>query len=494
MKKPILFFLLIATTVIILSNSQARNEADCADCSFSAVEMPAQLANGHAFPTDSSVVKSWIAASYALNGLETNADIISHAWGLWAALIEPTDQTCDGRKLLRYETWYTPQDVMRATANGLSDMPKTLSDIGEHQARTKFEAFEETVHGANLDPVNGDIVGKVKYNPAMAEAALDNRYFDPKVMAAKIDPRQINAIVLPNSSVMLKPVYRVLSDRMKVYDGMYQFHVWSGKSDAGKQDSQFERYVYVCTDDKDPRIDGKDIFGISNFISHRMSAAEAATYNTATKEGNEYNDNIAKAGDQVILIGMHVASRENPRWTWQTFYWSPTPNAPLFPSSNLMAAGRTTVKGLSTAARNYNVSLGYNMVSPAAPPMLQPDSKLVTANRGSVYALNPYIEGTFTPDVFGEQENRYRLYGLQRIYKPNNIEGISSNCMSCHHQAVYSSSVQGAVDMFVADQYVARNAPWFIGKLQTDFAWSLSGVFEKPYQDFADEVSAKKDK
>ncbi|MEL7021206.1 MAG: hypothetical protein AAGK47_06345 [Bacteroidota bacterium] len=487
MKKSISLFLVIGIGIFFLSNSYKVSPPVAA--TFTPVEMPSKLQNGHAFPTDSMVVQSWIDQSFALNGLETQADIISHAWGLWHALVEKTNQKMNGRQLRRYETWYTPQDVMRATMKKTS-LPKELSSTGPLQARQKFESSDGGFHGAELAPEAGNVVGKVKYNPVMAKHALKNRFFDEKVMRGKIKKNAINTIEFPATSVMLKPIYRVLTNRLKVYDDLYRFHVWSGKSDGGVDDNQFAKYIYVSTKANDSRVkDNADIYSIDDFIHHKMTAAEATEYNrTKPKEGQEYVGNVAAEGDIVILLGSHVASRETPRWTWQTFYWSPNPDNPVFPSSRKMADGRTT--GLDPAARHYAVSLGYSMLSPALSDNLPED--IDVAKHGSVYSLNPYIEGPFNSAVkpFNNQAGFLAAYGwnISSLSKSKNSEGISSNCMSCHSQATYlgkgRSNAPIGVNMFLADQYVPRDAPWFIGRLQTSFVWSIAGPFEQPPSDF----------
>ena len=144
-----------------------------------------------------------------------------------------------------------------------------------------------------------------------------------------------------------------------------------------------------------------------------------------------------------------------------------------------MAQGRMTTEGLDEASAHYAVSLGYSMLSPSAPYNYNSDIR--TDNRGSVYALNPFIEGTFTTDVFANQEYYYDLYGLGNLFKSKNVDGITSSCMGCHSQAVYLGNGMEGVGAarFIADQYVPRNAPWFNGELQTDFLWSLTGSFEK---------------
>lgn len=498
MKRSFSVFMILGLSILIFSSFLPTVEdsfLEFIDCSFTPQEMPKMLSNGDKFPTDSITINDWVSYSYALNGLETNKDMISHAWGLWAALTSITDQTCNGVPLRLFETWYTPQDVMRATMAENKDMSKQIKSTGDLQFRTKFQASNGGFHGQGLSSEQGDIVGKVKFNPATAEAVLDNKYYLNSVMMGKKVPQAITTITLPTNSVVAKPIYRVLTDKLQVYKDMYRFHKWSGKSDGLKEDNEFESYVYVCTDPKDPRIDNITVFGINVFIHHVMSSAEAHNYNISSKEGNEYDKNKASAGDIVILLGSHVATRESTRWTWQTFYWTPTPDKPLFPSSLAMANGRNFAKGLDEASAHYAVSLGYSMLSPAAP--LNYTSGVRTDNRGSVYALNPFIEGTFKPETFKNQKYYYSpSYEFGRLFIPKNVDGLTSSCMGCHSQATYlgNDQVSKGVNMFIADQYVPRNAPWFIGELQTDFLWSLSGSFEvvpKGFKEFNEEYTKK---
>lgn len=486
-KKTLSLFMIVGLAIVFLASSPVDN-AYSEMPTFDSVEMPAQLPNGDPFPTDSTVIEGWITKSYAINGLETNRDMIHHAWGLWGALMQVTTQTNEGRRLRRFETWATPQDVAAAMAKGDKEVS---AGIGKFRSRSKFNAFQGTADGEVIVDAAGDAVGRVKYNPAAANFALEHRFFDAKAMAGRIIPNGIATVNFPANSVLLKPIYRVLSDYYKVYDGMYRFHVWSGKSDCCTgSDADFADYVYFCTDPSDPRIDGKTVFSIETTINHRMTAAEAEEYNNTpghSREGAENPSNVASEGDYVILLGMHVSTRETTRWTWQSFYWSPNPDNPVFPSSSTMASGRSVALRRGSPENHYAVSLGYNLLSPAAPLNYDPSKGERTDNRGSVYALNPYIEGTFGKDVFAGQKTLFDNHGFGGLFKAKNVDGITSSCMGCHSQATFfyyqtkdeqSAALQEAVGMFAADQWIPRNAPWFIGRLQTDFAWSLSGLFE----------------
>ena len=135
-----------------------------------------------------------------------------------------------------------------------------------------------------------------------------------------------------------------------------------------------------------------------------------------------------KDGDILILVGMHVTSRETTRWTWQTYWWAANPDAPNLPSSPEIAKMRPDT--LSSEASHYAMAHAYSMLNPA-------QGLVGGRNIGSlVTAYNPHLEAGFGSGVFGE---------TQAVLTPTgevttNL-GVQSNCMSCHGMAGYGLSL-----------------------------------------------------
>ena len=92
---------------------------------------------------------------------------------------------------------------------------------------------------------------------------------------------------------------------------------------------------------------------------------------------------------------MHVNTRENRRWTWQTFWWSENPDTPQSPSSKLIADLRP--KSLDRAAKHYAMGVAYNMISPTQ-PYTKGTNAVTTGEpiKQSIYAYNPYLEAGFS--------------------------------------------------------------------------------------------------
>lgn len=56
------------------------------------------------FPEDSLKIMSWVEN-------QDTQKIVSHAWGIWAGLTEPTNQKYNGQTLLVFETWMGVQEL-----------------------------------------------------------------------------------------------------------------------------------------------------------------------------------------------------------------------------------------------------------------------------------------------------------------------------------------------------------------------------------------------
>ncbi|MGH8606165.1 MAG: hypothetical protein ACREX9_01700, partial [Gammaproteobacteria bacterium] len=207
-------------------------------------------------------------------------------------------------------------------------------------------------------------------------------------------------------------------------------------------------------------------YGLGNFIHFKLSPQEAAEWKT---EG--INVNIGgttyqpQAGEAVILVAMHVGTREMTEWTWQTFWWQPNPDKPPTPSSPAVAAARP--KQLRGAARHYAQCTAYQMVTPNQP---------ITGGTGTQPHLcySPYLEAPFTnvvtpthssPDLLDSQPWTYQgtTYNLS--------VGVQTNCMSCHIQAAYPQN--NNAPGYTADRYIDLNSPAFNNFLKMDFSWSI---------------------
>ena len=458
--------------------------------SIKAVKMPSKLVSGQSFPTDSTILNGWIDKSVIANNLETNGDIITHAWDIWAALTEKTDQKNNDQTLRRFETWFTPADIINALKEKSSNGEYNLEDLTRAN-HGLLKKQNQHLHG-RLDVNDADVVGFVKYDPTAANHIYTNELYYFEVLKAMIKKGQITNIpAFPSSSVVIKPVFYPLTKGESLGPDTYSVPVWPGYNNqipmdsvisSGFGTSKWNNNITITTTGKTDA--ANKIFSINDFIHFKLDKEQAANLL------NVINNQQAKAGDYAVLVGMHVNTRENKRWTWQTFWWSEQPDTPHHPSSELIASFRP--KELDNAAKHYAMGVAYNMISPTQP--YTGGSNAVTKEepmKQSVYAYNPYLEAGFDAGVFNSGNDSLRAYyseGYQKVgatmvsenvYEGGklNMVGIQTNCMSCHGQArIYDVPKKGDTEhYYITDQYFDMDAPYFKSTVVLDFVWSIQG-------------------
>ena len=421
------------------------------------VPLPDPGIPGFKFPTNKYRIRKWIK-----NNNQT--EINKHAWGIWTALTQETDQTYDGQNLRVFETWLTPKDILAGKGNR-----KTPRPLGR---------FRQLTHGDSDTGGEETVLGFVKYNPAAARHIIDYNLLSKSTLDAMLQKGDKKIPRFSKTAISLKPVFQPIAQGDLVEERYYQMAAWPGpgKPLPGKArpfpSTDWDQCVWIDIKnegkgkgsvDKDcdaSSIPPDTIYNVSDLIHFTLTAKEANLLNNPSN-GQKPKHPYAE-GDFSILQGMHVTSKEIPRWTWETFWWTPNPDKPHFPSSSAIAQDRPDQ--LQGAARNYAVASAYSMKYP-------PQPKTGGKNEGnSVYAYNPWLEAGFSSSNLPDSESG--TYNGNPV--PNNV-GIQTNCMSCHSQANYQTVATANAPNYTGDRYVDLNSSQFDGTLQVDFLWSIPG-------------------
>jgi hypothetical protein len=166
---------------------------------------------------------------------------------------------------------------------------------------------------------------------------------------------------------------------------------------------------------------------IGDFYSFRYSAADLEAMDRCDRAVLDASalwsfGRRFRAGDSLVLIAMHIMTKEQPGWTFQTLWWhdkaqscSSGPGQPPLKPQRCPGGLRhgdfrpSRVEGPKTW-QNYLLATAYGQTQQAgAPNAYPPDVK--TGEKWPV-AFNPYIElGTTHPVV--------------------------TNCENCHHRAAW---------------------------------------------------------
>ncbi|MEA2162039.1 MAG: hypothetical protein QOK37_166 [Thermoanaerobaculia bacterium] len=471
-----------ATTTAAATTTGPTDSAAAAAASgmatFNPVPMPDPHITGYMFPEPEPTIIGW-------TNTNNQKAINLHAWGIWTALTQETNEVFAGQKLRVFETWPDVDDLISTPpATGMTALAQKPRLAHRLKKPRQFEhGGGAAALGLTANGGESTVLAFVKYDPTGGDHIVKNNLFSSTNLSAMLTAGKQAIPDFPNPSLALKPVFQTLSGSTVGGGRYYQLSTWPGSPQLTYNSSDklyhsipfpqklWKQCVWIdvqakgkgtgtggvdttCTADGSSRTPA-NTYGVDDFIRFQLTAAEAAAENAQGQSPP------AKAGDYAVLVAMHVTSREITRWTWETFWWVPNPDKPTAPSSPAIAADRPPQ--LQGAPRNYAHCTAYDMENPATP--------LIGGNNNgdSIYCFNPYLEAPFTPSVLPKSIPGYTMFQGKKVQTANNV-GAQTNCMSCHGQANWPV-VNPAP--YTGDQYIAMNAPQFKGVLKTDFLWSI---------------------
>jgi hypothetical protein len=380
----------------------------------------------------------------------------------------------NGQALRVFETWFTPQEL--STLPSSAGAAELLSSERHRSALLHFNQFQ---HGSAVQErpmaIGSDTVfGYVKFDPTAAAHIRSEQLLSLSTLNQLIQGGAQQIPVFPPTALSLKSAFEVLTAQTLVEGRYFRLNVWTGPPptprawgpgawpgvvwiDVQGGGSGSGQVDTVASTDGSSRTD-QTTYPVSSMINHRLSRLEALEFNQEEPGAG------SAAGDYAVLVAMHVAGREIARWTWQTFWWTPTPSDPQFPSSAMIAGMRPAQ--LTGAPSNYAMSMAYDMVTPGQP-------NVGGTNAGNaIYAFNPYLEARFGPQNLPDSQMGNDPSGQPAL----NDVGVECNCMSCHARANYNPSGLSTGPKYSGARYTDLNDPQFAGTLQVDLLWSLPEI------------------
>ena len=173
-------------------------------------------------------------------------------------------------------------------------------------------------------------------------------------------------------------------------------------------------------------------------------------------------------GDLLILVGMHVASKQTPEWLWATFWWRGPDQERL---SGTYWTCQDAQRPSSIAAvepwKNYSMdtTASLQLLKPRPdprtdealcgyPPTLGDQLHVDPADQGYLATYNPFAEANF----------------------PN---GLKANCVNCHARASTTATRDAKVPVF-HDIY-SPSLSDLEGTIRLDYLWSLRRRLDRTF-------------
>jgi len=279
------------------------------------------------FPEDSTKIYGWLEK-------QDTTSIVSHAWGIWAGLTEPTKQKYNGQTLLVFETWMGVQELAAMSAQG-----QVSSDVDKTN-RTQLSIPKQFVHGrlfaGQKVDTNFTVLETVSYDPSAAHFATSNKLFNQSVLNGYTVKNGIGAVPeFPNTSITTKPTYYA---GVPSKNGLIRVPVWVSPNPAkAYKYTEWQEWVYADVNNKQEpnkklvpvttsnptqeQIDAATC-NVNDFINYKIDRVGADYLNSHQDVGTTPSRQFVE-GDYVLLVAMHVTTKEFKNWTWQTYFWCP---------------------------------------------------------------------------------------------------------------------------------------------------------------------------
>ena len=407
-----------------------------------------------------------------------------HAWRLWTALTRPSRSSWDGQRLPVFETWYSIPEVFNAEGR-----PGVRREFRHRYHVPTQSALAESSRGGAA----AGLMSFVKYNETAARAIWDNGYhlsatlrglrerFDREgtpVVERSIKPMPPSAVALKLVFWLVKRADSPQSERGLTAlpywdpaqpppaDGQPPMHTTWARAvaidPAGRYPAGSLQRVNVNGTLAKPNYQMAPVVPLGRFYSHRLrdaqEAADARVFmgllSSAAGEQERFITNAwqtPEVGDYVVLLAMHVTTKEMGDWTFQTFWWTPTPAQAPF--------GHDRPRAFGGPFANYAMCTAYSTVTPRAP------------DGGLPVCFNPYLETDLGPT------KPYVLDG--QTYPADPTAGTRSNCMNCHRRAGFPAFEPGdpasaGFARVFNDGYRSPADPYFAPLVKTDFLWSIA--------------------
>lgn len=428
------------------------------------------------FPYKAAVIDGWVATG-------NTAAMRRHGWDLWAGLSAITSNT-GGQPT--YETWYNASQVQSGPqqANALA-VPQG-SDHAEHQfavpEQFHHRRFPGAVHAlvAGATDVHAQTLVTTKFNAEYAQSIWSNNYQTPATvwnLQASWGQRPVSQrIIQPFTppSISLKPTYQFVNGPNH-NNGLTTIKYWLGDLTTGPTNSSNPQYpdpttwnqCVVVNTGSAPNPGNLTCFGtntlangmvpVSQFYNYQLSATEAASAcaqlnSPQTPMNCDPTNGDIRGGDYAILVGMHVSTKENANWTWQTFWWNYNQPFPYgAPPSNVPAP-----------FSSYAMCTGYSMtVNPPNSP-----------SGVNTQCYNPYLETGLPAPIHGIKSDCMSCHSVASI--GNNPNSLSQQPISPRNSGGYLTYVSGTSYVSVWNRRDDRD--FFDCQTTTDFSWFLANL------------------
>lgn len=382
-------------------------------------------------PESETALAGWLGFDPKTQGPSTapmnERALRGHIWRWWAALTSssPHTHTSLSGRLPVWATWYSVAETFAAgTATVSGRNTAAFSRAGFVRPAQIAEARE-----AEARPIPAfEIVARTLFNRE-AHSHIQKERLHQKERLQKLFEGKEAIPEFPRGAVALKTEWVVMKA-----NSCQAIPVWDGQTQ--------ERFGAHTPDSWPRQVAVRNGSGPFEVSCASLPQVDLSRFFHIRAEADSPPGGISyRAGDFILLLGLHLATREIPNWVWGTFWWHDKAR-----DAEFGADMPPIVRGVW---RNYRMDAAFDMDRPWQ------------HNGEPKVAFNPYLEAAM---------NR----------------GVHSNCMTCHRRATYPrpsgaatlyswGEAESALRIVVvgSEAATASYLPEYERSLKTSFLWSI---------------------
>lgn len=251
----------------------------------------------------------------------------------------------------------------------------------------------------------------------------------------------------PDSKALKMFFYRIRQPQEKIYVRLWDWNAVTVRDGAGLDDRRMTTQCVQLAPTAAECIAARDYF-----------------YTIAVDDSNKAlftcGDGCFPAkGDVLILVGMHITSKQTPEWLWATFWWR---GGDRFTGSYWTCQNAQRPPALDNEPPWKNYSMDATASLRLGKPMRPDDPADLQCG------LPPVLGTQNEPDMYRQQfwatYNPFVEAGL--------INGLKSTCVNCHARASTTNTKERSFVPPISD----RSSPHFSqleGHIRLDYLWSL---------------------
>jgi hypothetical protein len=394
------------------------------------------------------------------------AKMRAHAWDLFVGLTRGDPA---------WQTWYTKCDLKLAvqecptvSQSGIAGPQHLFPDFeipvqsfeflaqlftANRQARGESEAFLLAANQFLTDFRSHPQYASVLFNKEASDHILMNCLYpqasgsqQSSKLECRASPQRANEILpFERGSIVLKTVWEVahvnpgkgasIAGPLSTWNSELWNHIHSTDTNPmpfSKGIVKIDTTPQKKCEDRD--YDDEEKVPLLCFYYYKLTAEDVRLFPYSLAA---IDDHHLIAGDYLILVGLHVTTKEIPEWVWATFWWD------NHSFSDRHAKGRPRALGMQW--RHFLMDTTLSGMTP------------YERDKGPKICFNPYLETGIS-------------------------NGIISNCVQCHNLAGYGNSQESArpyeLGILGRDRTNlasghAPNPNYFNNFYKTDFLWSL---------------------